>query len=719
MTENPPQIPEQVALKGAELKTPAGIKHLEGLLAEKLEPSIKSQTNIRTDELVVRENEFLNSELAKKGGFLGIGGRKIDSSDQDDLMVILNILYPAQAALNAYRITMGALIKASGYSFPEEWNGKKLHQALSKRPMDLAALNQRQILFGEYAVIPLLKKIVDQEKANKKEIEVGEYAELDFAVDTNTGKRPTNQDYIGYAIPFNPEEAVRNGQTFGEEEALQLNKGSLFVVADGLGGHLRGDLASLLAVQSTLDNFCSYKTVENPIPFMQKSLIEANKRVYEGDPDNLGKMGTTIAAALIKGHDLYTAHVGDSRVYVLRDNNLIQLTRDHSLREVNPDAAQNILTDALGISNNLNPKGKVGGPYQLKKGDQILICTDGLWDPLKSDVIKKILKDNKNTTNAVSQLIDAALKAGGTDNISVSLIRIKELVRAGKVKIEKGQQNVPSVSESATADQLLNEEPTSADQFVAESSTPVLPKDADIEEEAKRITQRIKELSVFRKGESREDSEKRYKELASLDRQLIRMFADNEIYQHREEANQRLYETQKTIPQYENKDPEQRDLYRKLLEACTEAPGLAESYSKYIVAIDQFDASSDPNKWRLDSEVGKADTDAFLDFHHRRNVALNLINNKILFERMQRAGGGRNYYDYQAFDRWHQQATTVPPDQARADINQLLTKDLKDIEEEIEKQACWSEFHRILADRAGIEIVPGMFGEYAGLVEIK
>ena len=205
----------------------------------------------------------------------------------------------------------------------------------------------------------------------------------------------------------------------------------LMIVADGMGGHAAGEVASSIAVDELVKTISS-SSVKNPDVglILKESVTHANAAVYEAGklPENRG-MGTTLTAALVVKSKLYVANVGDSRCYLLRNGKLKQITEDHSFvsekvrsGELTPEEARNhpyrnVITRAIGLD--LLVKVDIF-TETLSDKDSILLCSDGLY-PLVSDVdIIEILTNNKPPV-ACDRLIAKANAHGGNDNITVAI----------------------------------------------------------------------------------------------------------------------------------------------------------------------------------------------------------------------------------------------------------------------------------------------------------
>lgn len=221
----------------------------------------------------------------------------------------------------------------------------------------------------------------------------------------------------------------------GNEDSYFCGR-TVFAVADGLGGHQGGEVASAAAVEplAALDGR-DLATPAEAAEALAGAIAEANSAILEraaADPSLWG-MGTTVTAAAVAGDLLQLAHVGDSRAYLLRDGTLDQRTTDHTVvgelvrrgrltpaqAAIHPE--RSILTRAVG----LDPRIPVDtpDPIDLHPGDQILLCSDGLTEAVADPQITEILSTHPDGNAACTALIDAANDAGGPDNITVVLLR--------------------------------------------------------------------------------------------------------------------------------------------------------------------------------------------------------------------------------------------------------------------------------------------------------
>ena len=213
--------------------------------------------------------------------------------------------------------------------------------------------------------------------------------------------------------------------------------GEVFVVCDGMGGHVGGAIASKTAVDCILQYFEGSPS-SNPIIALEKSISFANMQIYAKAMHDvsLKGMGTTCTVLLNKGDNIYIAHVGDSRIYLNTDNKLYRLTKDHSFVQSLVDAGQlevsemekhprkNELTRALGISQDVDVE-IAENPISSKNGDTFLMCSDGLCGLVNDATLANTMRTTADG-QTVNDLIELAENAGGNDNISVTIINVVE-----------------------------------------------------------------------------------------------------------------------------------------------------------------------------------------------------------------------------------------------------------------------------------------------------
>lgn len=211
----------------------------------------------------------------------------------------------------------------------------------------------------------------------------------------------------------------------------------LFVVADGMGGHRGGEVASALAVEVVQDYLREHKAemMDEPKRVLIEAYREASARIHHKStvesPDLMG-MGTTMVIILIVGNRALIANVGDSRAYLYRDTGIWQITEDHSLVNeqikagvIHEDDAhnmlgRNVITRSVGFE-----KEVVADLVErvVQPGDTYLLCSDGLCGLITNEKIAEVCGKNKNLKSVVQTLVDEAKKAGGDDNVSAILIR--------------------------------------------------------------------------------------------------------------------------------------------------------------------------------------------------------------------------------------------------------------------------------------------------------
>jgi protein phosphatase len=238
--------------------------------------------------------------------------------------------------------------------------------------------------------------------------------------------RQNNEDSFAYWEP--------------EDDRQFPRKGRLAVVADGMGGYAGGQEASRLAVETLVEVYSDFRG-DNPQAALFEAMQAANERIWQYSLDHMELMGmgtTCTAAAIVRGteyEELYYAHVGDSRLYLIRDGHITRVTRDHSyvgrLVELGMISAEqagqhphrNLLTSALGTHPELTIDSPEH-PLQLHLENVLLICSDGLWGQVGDAEILSAVED-KSAEQAGRELIGLARERGGPDNITVSILRLR------------------------------------------------------------------------------------------------------------------------------------------------------------------------------------------------------------------------------------------------------------------------------------------------------
>ena len=256
--------------------------------------------------------------------------------------------------------------------------------------------------------------------------------DLEFAELSDQGRvRSNNEDSLGHVLPMGP--------------AQIHSKGWFFAIADGMGGHEYGEVASRLAVQTALEGFRKMPRGVMHVSLLPRLVQEANAAVYDagraaGQGGAGNAMGTTFVACALRFDSAVVSHVGDSRCYLFRNGNGTQLTRDHTMAEEQvrlgilskQEAASNegrhLLTRSLGSELFVAADTMT---VNLLPGDILLLCTDGLHGAAPDKVILETILRNSRLEAAAQALIEAANAAGGEDNISVQLIRVKSVERMG------------------------------------------------------------------------------------------------------------------------------------------------------------------------------------------------------------------------------------------------------------------------------------------------
>jgi serine/threonine protein phosphatase PrpC len=215
---------------------------------------------------------------------------------------------------------------------------------------------------------------------------------------------------------------------------LTTQSGELFIVCDGMGGHNAGEIASKLATDSIIEFVKTTQETDIKI-ILEKAIQYANAQVYNSSLNEEHKgMGTTIVCTFIKGNYCYFAHVGDSRIYSLRNNKLSPLTEDHSYvnqllkagiineQEAKIHPKKNVITNALGIRETVETTISEK-PIELENNHYLLLCTDGLSNLVHEETISKIIHSNHTLKEKTQGLINEANQAGGNDNITCILIK--------------------------------------------------------------------------------------------------------------------------------------------------------------------------------------------------------------------------------------------------------------------------------------------------------
>ncbi|MDW3652238.1 MAG: Stp1/IreP family PP2C-type Ser/Thr phosphatase [Bacteroidia bacterium] len=257
-----------------------------------------------------------------------------------------------------------------------------------------------------------------RKKKRLAEVPQSGLVEIDYraVAATDVGSvRDNNEDHLVFIRPF--------------DKKIRASHGCLALVADGMGGHSSGEIASKMASEIITRNY--FDTHFEVLDALKRAFDKANKAIFQkaSRRPQLKGMGTTCTAVVLLRDQIYLAHVGDSRAYILKGEKLIQLSNDHTYvqhllnkgkityEESLSHPQRNVITQAMGTS------AKLQADYQLQKqkfeeGDKLLICSDGLYEYIKDEEMLQFLKNEKLSVVA-DKLIDLAKKRGGHDNISV------------------------------------------------------------------------------------------------------------------------------------------------------------------------------------------------------------------------------------------------------------------------------------------------------------
>ncbi len=247
---------------------------------------------------------------------------------------------------------------------------------------------------------------------------------------TDLGRvRENNEDKFEFFVP--------------EDEELLAKRGALYAVADGMGGHAAGQIASELALKTAIR---AYYSDTSPIldESLRAAVQQANGLIFEASRAIVERsgMGTTLTALVIRGEEAFIAQVGDSRCYRVRDGRIAQLTEDHSwvneqVRRggLTPEEAasspfKNVITRALGNVPNVDVD---VFSEELRVGDVFLLCSDGLSNEVTEDEMRKAASESA-ASQAAWDLVDLALEHGGRDNVTVLIVAIRDIVKMNRRK---------------------------------------------------------------------------------------------------------------------------------------------------------------------------------------------------------------------------------------------------------------------------------------------
>lgn len=242
------------------------------------------------------------------------------------------------------------------------------------------------------------------------------------SVQTDAGcVREANEDSGRHVSPNDPE--------------TQLKKGILTIVADGMGGHASGEVASQMAVDLISEIYYADKA-HSASDALRNATEKANRRIYDISltDEKMFGMGTTVIALVLLNDKAFSAHVGDSRLYRLRGQKMEMMTLDHSqvmemvkygiisLEEARNHDDKNVILRAVGTQPDLDVE--VSEFFAVEAGDQFLLCSDGLCDMLEDETICAIWASATDVHAAGEELINQAKRRGGHDNITVGIVRV-------------------------------------------------------------------------------------------------------------------------------------------------------------------------------------------------------------------------------------------------------------------------------------------------------
>jgi protein phosphatase len=251
--------------------------------------------------------------------------------------------------------------------------------------------------------------------------EGGEEFEVAASVQTDVGRvREINEDSGRFSRPSDP--------------ATLATKGVLLIVADGMGGHSAGEVASGMTVELVPR---LYYASQSPAPdALREAVEETNRQIHAASLADESKrgMGTTCTALAVVGDEAFAAHVGDSRLYMMRDGKVYQMTEDHSavmemvklglitMDEARTHEDKNVILRALGTA----PEVEVSTltPFRVRAGDKYLLCSDGLYDLVTDEEIERELSAAEDIHAAGERLITMAKGRGGHDNITVGIVEM-------------------------------------------------------------------------------------------------------------------------------------------------------------------------------------------------------------------------------------------------------------------------------------------------------
>jgi serine/threonine protein phosphatase PrpC len=304
---------------------------------------------------------------------------------------------------------------------------------------------------------------------------------------------------------FNVYQVSRKGGRHKNEDRMgycYTRSAGLFALADGMGGHPEGEVASQLALQtlSALFQRDAKPTLKDPLRFLQEAVLAGHHQLlrYATDRGLMDTPRTTVVACVLQGQSAYWAHCGDSRLYLLRGDKLLARTRDHSYTELHGALAQSgqpVPNDAQRFNRNvlftcLGSPGKpvvdTAGPTVLEPGDRLMLCSDGLWGAVSDDAIVQMLSQHP-VSDAVPELAEQALRSAGAKSDNVTVLALEW-------EGAEGPAETPAVHTRSLGDEVFAST-IQASLAAGEAPTEELD-DAEIERSIREINDAIKRSSL-------------------------------------------------------------------------------------------------------------------------------------------------------------------------------------------------------------------------------
>lgn len=299
------------------------------------------------------------------------------------------------------------------------WNGDEMSTEINQEQEITAKINSAEI-------IKLWEERVEKARGVRIETILGARTDLGRI-------RENNEDKYEFFQP--------------EDVDVLANKGSFYAVADGMGGHSAGQIASELALKTAIKSYYEDSSVILE-ESLKAALQAANALIYEtarAVADRSG-MGTTMSALVIRGDEAFVAQVGDSRCYLVRNSEITQVTEDHSWvteqvkrggmteQEALMSPYRNVITRSLGNA----PTVDIDiFQIDIKEEDEFLLCSDGLSGEIADYEMLDLMKD-KSPSQAAWDLVDLALERGGRDNTTCLILAVREIIKDSKKSKKKG-----------------------------------------------------------------------------------------------------------------------------------------------------------------------------------------------------------------------------------------------------------------------------------------